>query len=147
MDKANHVKLLLNSYKKFVHSELINRTGDADQDLAIIESAEFILVSHDGTNDPILNYGNNSALDLWELSWGEFVKTPSRKTAELDLREKRQEMLMVVEKQGCYKNYSGVRVSSTGKRFMIKDTVVWNVVNEIGEKIGQAATFKEVEFL
>ena len=37
--------------------------------------------------------------------------------------------------------YTGVRISSTGARFLIKDAFVWNVLDAHGVRIGQAATF------
>lgn len=147
MNKPEHVKRLLDSYKRFVKKELIIRSGNMKTDFELIEKASFIVVSHNGANDPILNYGNQVALKLWELNWDDFIKMPSRKTAELDLREKREEMLAIAVQNGFFDNYEGVRVSSTGKRFMIKNAVIWNVVNQDGDKTGQAATFNEVEFI
>jgi predicted DNA-binding protein (UPF0251 family) len=147
MDKPTHVKLLLDSFKKFVNRDLIERTGDAEDDFRIINNSSIIVASHNGAEDPILNFGNQAALNLWELEWDEFVKVPSRKTAELDLREKREEMLKIAEKNGFFDNYEGVRISATGKRFMIKKAIIWNVINEAGEKVGQAATFNDITFL
>tara|TARA_B110000211_G_C14081581_1_gene554795 strand:- start:279 stop:722 length:444 start_codon:yes stop_codon:yes gene_type:complete len=147
MDKPAHVKQLLDSYKKFVKKDLIERSGDAETDFRIINNSSFIVASHNGADNPILNFGNKVALDLWELDWENFTKTPSRKTAELDLREKRQEMLRIAEVNGYFDDYEGIRISSTGKRFMIKKVIIWNVENESGEKIGQAATFSDITFL
>ena len=147
MDKLRHVKHLLDSYEMFVKQDLIERSGDMKTDFEIINNSNFIVVSHNGATDPILNFGNKSALILWELSWEDFTNTPSRKTAELDLREKRQEMLLIAEKNGFFNDYEGIRVSSSGKRFKIKKAVIWNVVNGTGDKIGQAATFSNITFL
>src|ERR1035438_1830248 len=44
--------------------------------------APFALVSHGTEADPVLNYGNAAALALWEMSWAELTRTPSRLTAE-----------------------------------------------------------------
>ena len=49
--------------------------------------APFVLVSHGTETDPVLNYGNQSALTLWEMSWAELTRTPSRFTAEAPNRE------------------------------------------------------------
>ena len=147
MDKLLHVKHLLDSYESFVKQDLIERSGDMKIDFEIINNSSFIVVSHNGAIDPVLNFGNKSALNLWELSWEDFTSTPSRKTAELDLREKRQEMLLIAEKNGFFDDYEGIRVSSSGKRFKIKQAVIWNVVNGKGDKIGQAATFSNIKFL
>lgn len=146
MNKVEHIKNVLNSFEKLTGKTIINRTTP-EADLLEIENAEFVLVSHNGAEDPILNYGNQFALKLWEMSWNDFIKTPSRKTAEPDLRVKRGEMLSIVSKQGYYENYEGVRISSSGKQFKIKNAVIWNVTNVNDVCIGQAAYFKTIEYL
>ncbi len=56
-------------------------------------------------------------------------------------RDERARMLAVAEKQGYYSSYRGIRISSTGKRFLVEDATVWNVVDSQGIRVGQAATF------
>ena len=56
-------------------------------------------------------------------------------------REKRKIILQQVAQQGYLDNYSGVRISSAGTRFLIEKTIIWNLVNSSGNKCGQAATF------
>ena len=46
-----------------------------------------------------------------------------------------------VARQGFVDDYSGVRISGGGRRFMITDATVWNLVDEAGVYHGQAATF------
>src|SRR5579864_6544621 len=58
-----------------------------------IFEAPFVLVSHGTETDPILNYGNAAALSLWEMSWDELTRTPSRLTAEAPNREERARLL------------------------------------------------------
>ena len=89
----------------------------------------------------ILNYGNQKGLDLWEMTWEILTKTPGRDTAEPMHREERQKFLDVVQKNGFIENYSGIRISSTGKRFEIEKAVVWNLVDIDGKFAGQAAMF------
>lgn len=145
MNKKTHVQNLLNSFEKLTGKKIINRSNP-DEDLKRVMQGLFVLVSHNGAQEPILNYGNPFALNLWEMDWDSFTKTPSSKTAEPDLREQRKEMLDMVTKQGYFDDYNGVRISATGKRFLIKNAIIWNVQNEIGENIGQAAYFKKIVF-
>jgi hypothetical protein len=35
----------------------------------------------------------------------------------------------------------GVRVSRTGRRFLVSNATVWNLTDELGRAAGQAATF------
>jgi len=109
--------------------------------------APFVLVSHGTQLDPILNYGNAAAQLLWEMSWEELTRTPSRLTAETLERDERARLLAAVAAQGFIDDYAGVRISKTGRRFLIHRATVWNLITEEGESCGQAATFSVWEFL
>ena len=52
--------------------------------------------------DPVLNYGNRAALALWEMSWEELTRTPSRLTAEAPNREERAKLLEAVTQRGFH---------------------------------------------
>jgi hypothetical protein len=134
-------QLLLDSFRRWTGRDLLIRTGTLDAQAQALFAAPFVVVSHDTQADPILNYGNQQALDLWDLSWAQLTSTPSRLTAEPMNRDERARMLAVAEKQGYYSGYRGVRISSTGKRFLVEDATVWNVVDGQGIRVGQAATF------
>jgi hypothetical protein len=43
--------------------------------------------------------------------------------------------------QGYIDDYAGVRVSRTGRRFLIEGATVWNLIETDGRLVGQAATF------
>ena len=62
--------------------------------------APFVVVSHGTEADPVLNYGNASALALWEMSWEELTHTPSRLTAEAPNRGERARLLEAVTARG-----------------------------------------------
>jgi len=52
-----------------------------------------------------------------------------------------------VTTHGFIDDYSGVRISKSGRRFRILRATVWNLIKEGGEPCGQAATFDRWEFL
>ncbi len=79
-----------------------------------------VFLSHGTQDDPILNYGNQAALDLWEMTWEEFTGMPSRLTAEPINREDRERFLLQVRQRGYIDTYRGVRISGSGHRFMIE---------------------------
>lgn len=110
-------------------------------------AAPFVLVSHGTEADPVLNYGNAAALQLWEMTWEELTRTPSRLTAEAPNREERARLLAAVTANGFIDDYAGIRVSKTGRRFRIQQATVWNLLDERGRYAGQAATFSRWEFL
>ena len=109
--------------------------------------APFVLVSHGTETDPVLNYGNQAALALWEMSWAEFTHTPSRLTAELPNREERARLLAAVTAHGFIDDYSGIRVAKSGRRFRIAQATVWNLLDGRKNYSGQAAMFSRWEFL
>ena len=140
-------RYLIDSYCQWLGQHLV-APADTDQLLAqSLFQAPFVVVSHGTQADPILNYGNQTALDLWELDWQQFTQTPSRQTAEPVHRDERADMLTQLHTQGYIDNYQGIRISSRGKRFCIRQAIVWNVVGRDDTRLGQAATFSQWQCL
>jgi len=144
---AEHVDLLLKSYKKWTGNELIELKGGPEDKAQHIYDAPFALVSHDTQDDPVFNFANNKALELFELRWEDFIKLHSRISAEPMNREERATLLKRVTENGYIDDYCGIRISSNGRRFEIKDAVVWNIVDDDGAYKGQAAFFDKWKFL
>jgi hypothetical protein len=136
-----HVMRLLKSFRHWTGRELIEPSGPPEALAEQLFAAPFVVISHGTETDPILNYGNRTALRLWELSWEAFTRTPSRRTAEAQSREDRARLLAEVTCKGFIENYGGVRISSTGRRFRIEQATVWNLLDEDDRYCGQAATF------
>ena len=141
---AGHVEDLLRSYHALTGKYLMEPGGDQAKR---VNEAPFFLASHGMEDDPILNYGNLRALGLFEMEWEDFVKTPSRLTAEAPNRAERQHLMETVMENGFIDGYSGIRISAKGKRFRIRKATIWNVTDKGGRKTGQAAAFSEWEFL
>ncbi|MCC0177852.1 MEKHLA domain-containing protein [Waterburya agarophytonicola K14] len=140
-------KILVNSYQQLLDKELIN-TANTPQALSqTLFHAPFVIVSHDTQADPIFNYGNQAALQLWSISWDELIKTPSRLSAEPENRATRSAMLEQAATKGYIANCQGVRISTTGQKFAIKQAIIWNLTDESGHKCGQAATFSDWQWL
>jgi hypothetical protein len=142
-----HTACLARSLKHWTGRDLLPDDGSPDKLAQKVFESPFVLVSHGTESDPILNYGNAAALALWEMSWEELTRTPSRLTAEAPNREERARLLAAVTQRGFIDDYSGVRISKTGRRFRIAQATVWNLVTEDGRPCGQAAMFARWEFL
>lgn len=134
-------RLLLDSFNHWTGGQLIARDGTGTEQAQRLFTAPVVVVSHGMEADPVLNYGNQLALDLWEITWEQLICTPSRQTAEPVNQDERARLLRVVEQQGYYDQYRGVRISATGRRFLVEAATVWNVLDERGRRVGQAATF------
>ncbi|MEH2111284.1 MEKHLA domain-containing protein [Nostoc sp.] len=142
-----HSQYLINSFQHWTGNCLLDANSSEFETAKALFEAPFVLVSHGTESDPIFNYGNRKALELWELSWEEFTKMPSRKSAEEVVQEERDRLLSEAATKGFINNYSGIRTSSTGKRFYIEDTILWNILDEQNQHCGQAAFFSNWKFI
>lgn len=136
-----------NSYRQLLSKELITDIQSDKQFAKQLFYAPFALVSHDTASDPVFNYANLKALALFELSWEDFIRLPSRLSAEPVNQAERDRLLAEVSEKGYIDHYQGVRISSTGKRFLIKSAVVWNLTDKNQCYKGQAAWFDQWTFL
>lgn len=140
--QADHAHLLLSSFEHFVGRPLLPNASPET-----LFHAPFPVLSHNTAADPILTYGNRAALELWEMSWDAFTAMPSRLTAEPDERETRAELLASIGANGFIDTYTGVRISQTGRRFLIEGAIIWNLIRADGTPAGQAATFDRFTYL
>jgi hypothetical protein len=142
-----HTQILLDSFARRVGRELIERSGDAESQAERLFTALFVVVSHGTEADPVLNYGNRTALDLWETDFATLTAMPSRLTAEPMHRDERARLLERTARDGYVDDYRGIRISAKGRRFLIEQAIVWNLDDGQGRPVGQAATFDRWEFL
>jgi len=138
---VHHVQILLDSFARRLGRELVSREGSPAEQAERLWGAPFVVVSHGTEPDPVLNYGNANALALWEMTWDELTQTPSRLTAEPVHRDERARLLARTREHGFVDDYSGIRISKTGRRFRIERAIVWNLIDAAGQLHGQAATF------
>lgn len=131
---------LADSYRAAVGKSLVDESR-REQIPQRMFSAPIVIVSHGIEADPILNYGNASALNLWGLGVKTLCAMPSRLTAEPMHRDERASMLERVTRDGFIDDYAGVRITADGRRFRITQATVWNVFTAGGSAAGQAAMF------
>jgi hypothetical protein len=140
-DWVQRTARMLDSYRHWLGHELIDRGGDELAQSERLFQAPFVVVAHGVQADPIFNYANRRALELWEMELTTLLATPSRMTAEPVHRQERERLLERTARQGFVDDYQGIRISASGRRFRIERAIVWNVLDVTGRKIGQAATF------
>ena len=132
---------MLDSYRHWLGEELIDRGGDQLTQSERLFEAPFVVLAHGQQADPIFNYANRLALELWETDLATLLATPSRMTAEPVHRQERERLLQRTAQHGFVDDYQGIRITASGRRFRIERAIVWNVLDVTGLKIGQAATF------
>jgi PAS domain-containing protein len=136
-----HGEILLDCFNQFSGEPMpLNASGHGG--IKDLYHAPFAVVSHGIQTDPIFNFANQFALDLFELSFEDFIQLPSRKSAEFVERQEREKLLDEVSANNIIHDYRGVRISASGKRFMIERAIVWNLFDHQGGKYGQAAMFR-----
>lgn len=137
-----HVALLQSSYRHWTGQDLIPPEISATCAPEWLENARFGVVSHDTSADPVFNYANRQALTLFEYHRDTFTRLPSRLSAEAPLREEREALLQRVSAHGYIDDYCGIRIAASGRRFLIQQATVWNLLDEAGRHYGQAALIR-----
>ena len=144
---AEHIAILRNSFRHWTRRELV------DYQMSDVEAARYLfhaplaLVSHNAAKDPVFNYGNETALALFGMTWEELTALPSRLSAEVANQEQRARLLAEVSTRGFVDDYQGVRIGRHGRRFLIENAVVWNLLDSSGGYCGQAAMFQSWKYL
>ena len=130
-------QLLVDSYKRWTGWDLV---GGSDIAYALY-NAPFAITSQGNQPEPVIQYANRAALDVWEMEWSQFIGMPAHLSAEADddIQKSRADVLAQARDKGWALNYNGKRISRTGTRFEILNTVLWNVTDTHGQSFGQAA--------
>ena len=144
---VEHVIDIKSSYRQLLLEDLLPDIQSDEQFARQLFYAPFALVSHDTASDPVFNYANLKALELFELNWEELICLSSRLSAETVNQAERERLLAEVTENGYINHYEGVRISSTGKRFLIRNAVVWNLLDNKQRYKGQAAWFANWVYL
>ncbi|NWF35397.1 MEKHLA domain-containing protein [Mariprofundus sp. KV] len=137
----DHIRLLSDSLAHWSGCGLMDDETNPIIAARRLYYAPFALLSHGSEEDPIINYANHTAQQLFEMGWDEFVCLPSRFSAEAMVQEERNALLKRVTDNGYIDDYSGVRIAKSGSRFQIEDATVWNLLDRSGNYRGQAAMF------
>jgi hypothetical protein len=130
--------LLTESCVRLVGHPLVPPGKDAGW---LYRDAPFVVLAHDTGADPTFIYANKPAQACFGYSWDEFLSLPSRLSAEAPDRAARQALLDAVAQNGFMTGYTGVRVAKSGRRFIIEEGIVWELIDRAGVRHGQAATF------
>ena len=76
------------------------------------------------------------------MNRAEFTALPSRLSAETINQAERARLLDRVTRHGYIDDYSGIRIAKSGRRFMIRNATIWNLLDADGQHYGQAALIR-----
>jgi hypothetical protein len=141
-----HSQLMISTYRDLLGAELLSLAGSPEENAYELYHSKSVMLSHNGSANPLFTYANATAQKLWEFSWSEFIGMPSKQSVEQDRRQERQGLLDAADESGYIKNYHGERISKSNRRFAIEGVILWNLDQE-GVKVGQAATFDKWTFV
>jgi hypothetical protein len=137
------VEALLASYSAALKEPLAPEQADLASAAAwLYAETDLAVLAHDTREDPVFVYANLAAQRHFEGSWDDLVGMPSRLSAEAPERAERAAMLAQVEQHGFTRDYRGLRVARSGRRFYIEQGIIWNVYGPSGVRWGQAASFR-----
>ncbi|AOB33240.1 MEKHLA domain-containing protein [Bordetella sp. H567] len=132
-------QLLADSYERLLGQPLLPQPMAAREGARwLYEDAPFAVLAHNTDADPRFIYGNRTAQRRFEYSWDEIVRLPSRLSAEAPNQEERARFLERVRRTGFETGYRGVRITKSGKRFMIEQATLWELRDDAGAVLGQA---------
>jgi PAS domain-containing protein len=134
--------LLVSSYRRTVDREPdFLEHGAAHSAEWLYAQGSHCVLAHNTDPDPHFIYANRAAQTAFEYDWDEITSLASRLSAEPVDREERQRLLDNVARHGFAEGYSGIRIAKSGRRFLIEEGVVWQLIDRDGAVRGQAATF------
>jgi len=142
------IREVIASYRRVTGLDLVRQENlQPDRLGRSVYHGNFALLTHRGGPDAILNYGNAFALNLWDVTWPDFITMPSKLTAPDEGRETREALMESVRRNGFATGYDGIRISRKGWRFLIRDVTVWQLLDEAGRNFGVGAYFRNYERL
>lgn len=139
-------RILLYSFQQVTGRQLTPDNEPPDQVRALYD-APFCVLSHNTDDDPVFNYGNRCAQQLFEMDWNTLTSLPSRLSAESITQQERDRLLAQVKQYGFIDDYQGIRIAASGKRFMIESATVWNIYDDEKRYRGQAAALYQWSML
>ena len=138
---VEHCTLIRHSYRHWLGRDLVSPELTDGEAARVLFDAPFALLTHDTRADPVFNYANATALELFGMTWEQMCGCPSRLSAEAMIQSERERLLTDARERGYSEGYRGIRISRDGRRFEIREAVVWNLIDAEGLPRGQAACF------
>ena len=137
---GERIAMIVESHARITGNDLVTPGGDLARSLWLLPA---VVLAHATEEDPVFFYANRAALELFEMPAADFIRMPSRYSAEPVARAERERLLGEVARNNFISDYSGVRTARSGRKFRIERATVWNLFDPKGSMGGQAASFSD----
>lgn len=145
-DIIMHSLTIIDSYYRCVGKTIFAEKVEISAAAKKLWELPLAVVSHGTEDDPIFNYANKAALEIFNVDWATFTSWPSRETASNEEQTSRNELLAATVTNTT--DLKGiVRRTAAGREFRVLDGLLWPLTDLNGEFYGQAAIYGAVEFL
>ena len=130
---------ILDSFRRRLGRDLVERSGDPAEDARRLFDLPLAILAHDTSPQPLLDWVNRAAAEAFDATPETLLGRPSADTAPADAKAGRRTLFEELATRGFVTGYSGVRISLTGRRFIIDDVTVFEVTDASGRPAGHAA--------
>lgn len=130
---------ILDSFRRHLGRELVERSGDLAEDARRLFDLPLAVLAHDTSPAPLLDWVNLAAARAFDATPETLLGRPSAATAPAEAIADRQHLFTLLAEHGFVTGYSGVRISLTGRRFIIDDVTVLTLADTSGRQAGHAA--------
>lgn len=131
--------VILDSFRRSVGRDLVARSGDPADDANRLFELPQAVLAHDASTQPLLDWVNAAAAAAFDATPEILIGRPSSATAPPDATADRRQLFEILARRGFVTGYSGVRISLTGRRFIIDDVIVFALADAAGHPAGHAA--------
>ena len=146
-----HTQNLLDSFAATYGRQMLEIPEEItpEEKAELVFFAPYAILSHDihdnekGKRENVYNYANRKALLAFERTYQEQTVLPSLKSASDPLQEARNNLLSECLFMGKV-TFDAERISSKGKKVLIKEGLLFNVSDTKGIYRGQAVLLKKV---
>lgn len=136
MNLLTHLEIIKYSYTLLTSRDL--PLSSNDNLINAFDQCSFPIASHDNSSEPLFNYANRAALNLFKMTSKQMIGLPSKDSALPIDQDERSLILEQVIKYGFIEHYQGKRVASDQSIFHIQDATVWNLLDHEKKYYGQA---------
>lgn len=131
--------VILDSYRRHLGRDLFPRSGDAAADARTLFDLPAAVLAHDTATPALLDWANRAAAEAFDATPTALLGRPSAATAPVDATPDRQQLFVRLQQHGFVTGYEGVRISLSGRRFVIADVTVYELRDRDGRAAGHAA--------